>query len=196
MATDIIGSAVTGGTGIAEIISGMIIADETQGKIKEHRKTRPVYEVPGSIQEQVDILRQRAAQGLPGEELIAGQIQQGTAQGVAASRQASTSAADLLGATTQLYGSQTQALTDLGIASARQQSSNQLDLTQGLGNLGEFEDKAFTYNEAIPFDIRMNELMGISQSAYDLALTGMNTLAGSGEQLSSSSSSSGSSILG
>jgi hypothetical protein len=186
MATDIIGAAVQGGTGIGEIVAGLLIQSETQEKIKEHRETRPIYEIPSSIQEQVDLLRQRAQTGLPGEDLIASQIQQGTAQGISASREAATSAADLLGATTQLYGSQTQALTDLQIQSARVRSQNELALAQGLGNKARFEEQAFIYNEALPFDIRMNELMGISQSAYDLTLGGINTLAASGANLSGS----------
>lgn len=181
-----IGAIIQGGTGISEIIAGLIGTSKSQEKVEAHRLTRKDYTVPTSIEEQIEILRRRAQQGLPGEDLISQQIQQGTAQGVAASRESATSAADLLGATTQLFGQQTQNLTDLQIASARQRSLNELDLTRGLGTLGEFQDKAFTYNEAIPWQTRMNELMGIQQSSFDMLTGGIETLAASGANYGSS----------
>ena len=158
----------------------------SKDKINAHRDTRVDYTIPGSIEEQLALLRQRSQQGLPGEDLIAGQIQQGTVQGVSAAREASTSAADLLGATTNLYGQQTQNLTDLQIASARARSANQLDLAQGLGTHAQYQDKAFTYNEAIPWQTRMNELMGIQQGNWDMITGGIATIAGSGANYSSS----------
>jgi len=181
-----IGAIVEGGTGVGMTIAGVLAQQETQDKINAHRDTRVDYTIPGSIEEQLALLRQRSQQGLPGEDLIAGQIQQGTAQGVAASREAATSAADLLGATTNLYSTQTQNLTDLQIASARAKSQNQLDLAQGLGTHAQYQDKAFTYNEAIPYQTRMNELMGIQQGNWDMITGGIATIADSGANYSSS----------
>lgn len=175
-----IGAIVEGGTGIGQIVSGMLIQQETGDKIKDWQKNYPEYSIPGSIQSQVDLLRKRANQGFAEQDLMQGQIQQNTAQGISASRQASTSAADLLGATTSLYGSQTQAMTDLQIASARQRAANQLDYAQGLGVKAQYEDKAFTWNEGIPWQTEMNRLMGIQQSAYDSITGGIENLAASG----------------
>ena len=135
-----IGAIVEGGTGVGMTIAGVLAQSETQDKINAHRDTRVDYTIPGSIEEQLALLRQRSQQGLPGEDLIAGQIQQGTAQGISASREAATSAADLLGATTNLYSTQTQNLTDLQIASARQKSANELAYAQGLGTHAEYQD--------------------------------------------------------
>ena len=181
-----IGAIIQGGVGIGETVAGMLITQETQEKLKQQWEDRPIYEVPASIQEQVALLRARSQQGLPGEELISGQIQQGTAQGISASREAATSAADLLGATTNLYGAQTRSLTDLAIQSAQQRSANELAYAQGLGTMAQYQDKAWTWNESLAWQTRRNELMGIQQSAYDMLVGGINTMAQSGANFSGS----------
>jgi hypothetical protein len=185
---DIIGSAVTGGTGIGGIVAGMLISDETKDVIADWRKEYPEYQIPGSIEEQSELLRRRSLQTqLPGQSIMEQQIQGGTAQGIAASREAATSASDLLGATTQLYGQQTQAMTDLQLQAARQQAANELNYAQSLGQRAQYEEQQYMINELIPWQSRMNELMNIQQSAMDLTTSGISTLAGSGSQLSSGS---------
>jgi len=168
-----IGGIIDSGTSIAGLISGAIIQDETQAELKKLQEQRPEYYIPSSIKEQLRLLRTRSQQGLPGEELIAGQIQQGTAQGLSASREAATSAADLLGATTNLYSNQTQALTSLQIQSAQQRAQNELAYAQGLGTMAEYQDKAWNWNQALDWQTNMNRLQGISQSAYDLMMGGL-----------------------
>jgi hypothetical protein len=180
----LISDIVAGGTGISQIVAGLLMEQDVRELKQEHEKNRPVYEVPIAINEQIEILRQRAGTGLPGEELIASQIQEGTAQGVSQAREAATSAADLLGATTQLVGQQTSALTNLQIESARQRAANELNLAQGLGNLAQYQEQEFIYNEAIPYDVRLNELMGIQQSAIDMTMAGIGNLSGSGTSFS------------
>ena len=168
-----IGGIIDSGTSIAGLISGAIIQDETQAQLKKLQEERPEYDIPGSIQAQLELLRRKSQQGLPGEDLIAGQIQQGTAQGITASREAATSAADLLGATTKLYSNQTQSMTNLGIESARARSQNEFAYAQGLGTMGQYEDKAWNWNKAVDWQTEMNRVMGISQSAYDLMMGGL-----------------------
>ena len=184
-----VGAIIQGGTGIAQIIAGYLATEEGADKLRENWKTRPTYEIPQSMQEQLNLLRERSGQGLPGEELIAGQIQGQTAQGVATSREAATSAADLMGATTSLYGNQTKAMTDLQIASARQQAANELQYAQGLGNMAQFEDKRWTWNESLKWQTRRNELQGIQQSNYDMFIGGINTLSSSGANFAGGGSS-------
>lgn len=181
-----LGGLADAATGIIGGLVGASIQNQTQAEIKALLADRPDYEIPTSIQEQVELLRRRAQRGLPGQDLIAGQIQQGTAQGIAASREAATSAADLLGATTQLYGQQTMNMTDLGIANARARSQNELALVQGLGTLGEFQDKAWNWNEGTRWQTEMNRLQGISQSAYDLTTGGIGAATGGASDFLSS----------
>jgi hypothetical protein len=173
-------------TGIGMAVGGYYATEQAQEAVAKHRELYPTYTIPASIEEQTQILRQRAQQGLPGEDLISSQIQQQTAQGVAGAREASTSAADLLGATTQLYGAQSQNLTNLQIESARQRAQNEMALAQGLGQRAGYEEQAFIFNEAIPWQTRMNELMNIQQSAADLVTQGFATQTASYETFAGS----------
>jgi len=161
--------------GAYETIQGVRDKNKAADEMAELEKNRKPFEVPSSMENQISLLRRRAQQGLPGQDIIESKIQQNTAENIAASREAATSASDLQGTTTNLLGQQTQSLTDLQIASARQQSQNELALAQGLGQRAEFQDKAFTYNEAIPYQVQMNQLMGVQQAGYDAITGGIGT---------------------
>lgn len=170
-------SAIAEGiTGIFQSYQGAEDSEEFAKKIKEHWKDRPVYSIPGSVEEATALLKAQSQQGLPGQDLIEGQIQQDTAQGVAASRESATSAADLMGATTQMYSSQTQALTDLQVQSARQKVANTTAYTNMLKDKAAYEEQAFIYNEAQPWDIQMVELQKKLQGSMDLVTEGQATI--------------------
>ena len=185
--TDWIGPAIQGSTGIGEIVGGMIIQDETQEKIKELRKKYPEMDIPTAITMATELARQDAMSSrMPGQDLYEQQIQQGTAQGISASREAATSAADLLGATTSLYGQQSQAMTNLQIEAARQQAMNRQRYGQQLNTLGQWQQQQYLMNEYYPWVSDMNRLEGIQQSSYDMIVGGINTLAQSGANMSGS----------
>jgi len=190
--TDIISGAVQGGTGIAEIIAGVIGTNKSADAIKELRKEYPEMSIPDAIVQATDLYRQGAQQTrLPGQDLYEQQIQQGTAQGISASREAATSAADLLGATTSLYGQQSQSMTNLQIAAARQQAQNKQLYGQQLNTLGQWQQQEYYMNEYYPWVSEMNQMQGNLQSSYDMLTGGVSTLAGSGYGMTSDISSSG-----
>jgi hypothetical protein len=183
-----VGAVIQGGVGIGEIVGGMIIQDETQGKIKDWQKKYPEMDIPTAIVQATDLYRQDAQRTrLPGQDLYESQIQQNTAQGISASREAATSAADLLGATTSLYGQQSQAMTNLEIEAARQQSANRTRYGQQLNTLGQWQQQQYYMNEYYPWVSQMNRLEGIQQSSYDMIVGGINTLSASGANMSSGS---------
>ena len=179
-----IGAIIQGGVGVGEIVAGMLIQDETQDKIKDWKKKYPEMEIPEAIVQSTDLYRQASQQNMPGYELYQQQLQQSTAQGVSASREAATSAADLLGATTSLYGQQSRAMTNLEIENARQRAQNKQLYAQSLQNLGSWQQQQYLMNEYYPWVSHLNELQGIQQSAYDMLVGGINTLAASGANMS------------
>lgn len=176
-----IGAIIQGGTGIGEIVAGMLITDETKDKIDEWRKQYPEMDIPSAIVQATDLYKRESQRSqVPGYDLYRQQIEGSTAQGLSASREAATSAADLLGATTSLYGQQSQALTQLEIEGARQQAANRQMYAQSLQNLGQWQQQQYYMNEYYPWVSKMNELQGIQQSAYDMLVGGINTLSASG----------------
>jgi|GEM_PF-3593832 len=190
--TDIISGAVAGGTAISEIVAGIIGTNKSKEAIQELRKAYPEMSIPEAIIQATDLARQDAQRTrLPGQDLYEQQIQQGTAQGIGAAREASTSAADLLGATTSLYGQQSQAMTNLQIEAARQQSQNRQRYGQQLNTLGQWQQQEYYMNDYYPWMAEMNQMQGNLQSSYDMLTGGVSTLAGSGYGMTSDISSSG-----
>jgi len=144
-------------------------------------------DIPEAMVSATDLYRQESQRSqLAGYDLYKQQLEGSTAQGISASREAATSAADLLGATTSLYGQQSQALTQLEIEGARQQAQNKQLYGQQLNTLGSWQQQQYIMNEYTPWVSRMNELQGIQQSAYDMLVGGINTLAQSGANMSGS----------
>ena len=184
--TDIISSAVAGGTGISEIIAGVIGTNKSADAIKELRKRYPEMSIPEAIVQATDLARQDAQRTrLPGQDLYEQQIAQSTAQGIAQSREAATSAADSLGATTSLYGQQSNAMTNLQIEAARQQAQNKKLYGQQLNTLGQWQQQQYYMNEYYPWVSEMEQMQGNLQSSYDMLTGGVSTLAGSGYGMTS-----------
>jgi hypothetical protein len=180
-----IGAMVQGTTGLVEIGVGIFGGKETREKIDELRKKYPKMSIPEAITQATELYKQGAQSSrLPGHDLYEQQIGASTAQGIARSREVATSAADLLGATTSLYGQQSQALTNLEIEGARQQAQNRQLYGQQLNTLGQWQHQQYITNELIPWQTRMNELQGTSQGFYDMLTGGINTLAASGANMS------------
>jgi hypothetical protein len=75
-------------------------------------------------------------------------------------------------------------MTQLQIEAARQQAQNRQLYGQQLNTLGSWQHQEYLTNELIPWNVRMNELQGIQQSAYDMVVGGINTLAASGANMS------------
>ena len=129
----------------------------------------PKMNIPQSIVEATDLYKQMAEQKtMPGYDLYRQQIEQNTAQGLSASRQAATSAADVLGATTSLYGQQSQALTNLNIENARQQAMRQQAYGQQLNTMGQLEQQQYYMNEYYPYAQQQNMLQNQLQNAYNM----------------------------
>jgi hypothetical protein len=195
MSTDM-GSMMSMFGGLAEGVQGIVMSyqgaegsKKTAKEIKAWREKYPTYEVPQSIVSATDLYRQESQRStLAGQNLYEQQIGAGTAQGIGQAREVATSASDLLGATTSLYGQQNQAMTNLQIEAARQQAMNKQAYGSMLGMQAQYEDKAFTWNKAIPWQTRMLELQGQMQGYMDLVTQGQSTLTASFETFGGGSS--------
>jgi len=182
-----IGAMVQGTTGIAEIVAGYMATEEASEKLKEHDKRYPKMDIPQAVVAATDLARQESQRTtLPGQSLYEQQIGANTAAGIAQSREVATSASDLLGATTNLYGQQNQAMTNLQIEAARNQAQAKQVYGQQLNTLGSWQQQQYYMNEYYPWVSKKNELQGIQQSGYDMLVGGINTLSASGANMSGS----------
>lgn len=171
------GTAIGLGLSAASALWGGIQANKADKEADRLRRNRPEYEVPSSQKAATDMYQRKAAETLmPGQTRMEEQIKSSTAQGITSAREGATTGADLLGATTSLYGSEIDRLGALEIEAARNKSSNELLYAQSLGVQAGYEDKAFEWNEARPYQTQMNELQAKKQAGYNMLSSGIGGL--------------------
>jgi hypothetical protein len=183
--SDIIGLLGGGTTGTIEALSGSMMYYDAMKNIKELEANRPVYEVPGEVQQIVDLYGEeyqaaRSGRELAWESSARQRQQQQTATTVARSREAATSSSDLLGATTQAYSQERMALADLEVEAARQKEQNRQLYSQlygsALSTSAQYQDKAWNWNEALKYQEEYNKLMGLAETGYETWQMGAETL--------------------
>jgi hypothetical protein len=132
------------------------IAGSVQRKKAEREFAKHPYEVPGSVNKMLDVVRGVASQRkLPGQEFAEQQIGATTAQGVEAATRVGRSASDALGALESLYGQQQQRQQSLALAGAQNWQENQMRYANTLERMGAYEDQKWQYNYLYPYMQRM-----------------------------------------
>lgn len=137
--------------GVGEKIYGGIQRAKAEKEFKKHP-----YEIPGSVNRMLDVVRGVASQRkLPGQEFAEQQIGATTAQGVEAATRVGRSASDALGALEGLYGRQMQQQQNLALAGAQNWQENQMRYANTLERMGAYEDQKWQYNHLYPYMQKM-----------------------------------------
>jgi len=188
---DVIGMGTVGVTGIVEALVGSDMYYDAQDDLDKLLRDRPEYEIPEEIRAMVDMYKRGAeSTRLPGQDIYEEQIYGSTAQGISASREAATSASDVLGATTSLYGQQTGALSELQIAAAKKQQEQEQKYAQSLETLGQYQDKAWNWNVATPYQFDLQRASNEMELGYEMWSEGKDLIVQSGEMAAGSGGSS------
>lgn len=173
-------------TGTIEAVAGSLQYYNAMEKLSDLRDKRPVYEIPGEVQQMVDLYSreyQGAYDELGWESGARSRQRESTAAGISASREAATSASDLLGATTSLYSQERRAMADLEIEAARQKEQRRQMYSQlygqALGTQAQYQDKAWNWNEAMKYQEDYNRIMGLAETGYETWAMGADTIAAS-----------------
>lgn len=125
---------------------------------------RPQMEVPESVNEMVRLFRQQAGmQRLPGQDIIEGNIRGSTATGIEAAKDLSGGAGGL-GAVTQMIAGEQDRFSDLGINLAEMVERGKGRLAGALGQKGGWEQRAWEWNKAMPWQRRYGEAYGEGQA--------------------------------
>jgi len=169
-----VATGLTLAPGIMQAITGLL---QTIKGGKYANTQRPVKEIPPQILEALQSARTQATQRtVPGmEELQASQL--GGALGTM--KETASSPSQLLGAATQMYGSNVDATNKANIARYDQ---NQATLRDMLTLVGSEEQKAWEWNKAKPFMAAMETARALRDSGtkniFEGAKTGVGTLLG------------------
>jgi hypothetical protein len=127
------------GKGIADLIQGNAFSNTP----------RPQYNIPPEVAQQVALARSGAASPLlPGQGLMEDKIKGNTAAGVNTAIQGGNPN----GAIGALVNNENNQFTNLDIAGVTRQDKNRAAYGEALGNEATYEDKAFEWNKAKPYE--------------------------------------------
>lgn len=181
-----IAGLVSAGVGVYNAIDGAVDEKEAKSDIKKMKAKYPDMDIPQSIVSATDLAEKESQRSqVAGYDQYRQQIEGSTAQGISAAKEAATSAADLQGAITSLYGQQSQSLAQLEIEGARQQQQSKQRYGQQLNTLGSWQQQQYLTNEYQPWVANMNSLQSEQQQSYDQMMSGI-SMAASGLMTASS----------
>ena len=111
---------------------------------------RPEMQVPEAIQRQMRGMQGRQYQQMPGMQMAQNQISQATAGGIGAMERRGMGS-EAFGGIADLYGQQMGQQQGLAQQQAQYQDTAQQQYLEGLGGLGEWEQQAWQWNKAQPY---------------------------------------------
>ncbi|MBE3085401.1 MAG: hypothetical protein IMZ64_04190 [Bacteroidetes bacterium] len=142
---------------------------------------RPEFQTPQAIQAQMAMAQGRQFQNMPGMTQMQNQINQATAGGVNAMQEMGTGS-EAFGGIADLYANQMNQQSQNSIQNARFQNQAQ-DQYQGLlGNLGQWQQQAWNWNEADPYMQAQQKAAQLEQMGRQGQWEGMKNKMGSWAQ--------------
>ena len=135
---------------------------------------RPEYKIPEAVSKSLGIYQSLAEQGLPGEDVYASRIGRSAATTLDSLAQMGTGAA--INQASSVYNQQLDQMVNLAIASGQQRVANQQNLAQAYQTQAEWEDKAWQYNEMMPYQMKYNKYLQNQQAGQANLFGGMNDL--------------------
>lgn len=111
---------------------------------------RPEMQTPEAIQAMMQMSQGRMFQNMPGMTQMQNQINQATAGAVGSMREMGTGA-EGFGAIADMYGNQMNQQSNLGVKNAMFRDQGQQQHMSNLGNLGQWQQQAWQWNEADPY---------------------------------------------
>lgn len=159
----LIGGAIKGVTELGKWIHGRKQRKrgvERQQQAQSMWGSRPSMEVPESVTEMVNLYRDMSQRTrVPGQDIIEGNIRGSTAAGIEAAKEVSGGAGGL-GAITQMIAGEQDRFSDLGVQAGQMARQGEMMLGQGLGQKGQWQQKAWEWNKAAPWQQRYAEAYG------------------------------------
>lgn len=154
-------------TALPAIIS-LAKANAQRKQIKELENIeRPKFEIPEAVLEQVNQARYLGGmRELPGQNLMEAKLSQNTAKGIAQMQNAAANSADLASNIARLYGAQNEGIQNIGLKAGQNWLAQQGQLSNALGNLGQWQNKQFEFNEVMPYEDAKAAESALREASY------------------------------
>jgi hypothetical protein len=154
-----------------------------KNQAKKIDDTRPVYEMPNQISQNVDMYNNLAnASRLPGQALIENNLNAGLASDINAIRQTGGSSTNQLAAISNLNANRNKAVSDLGIQAAQFRVNAMDKMANAKGVMAQYKDKEFDYNKNQEFQYRRMKKDMLNKAGDQNIFGGIEGLANLGGQ--------------
>jgi len=163
------------GTGIKQGIQA--------NRLKKNLGERPVYTPPSAAQMALENARSRASQTrFPGQAVAEERLGAASSNAYRMAQEGANSSAGLLAATSAINANQVAGEQDLSTKASEYQQANQDKYNQALMSYASYEDNAFKYNQADPYESSLNTINNLktaSQANISGATSGAASIASS-----------------
>lgn len=127
---------------------------------------RPDFDIPDSAKRALTSAEEQASRNeLPGAATIRGQLDQTTANTLATIERLSMDPVMSINSASRAYGNQLEKETDLGIESARMKLRNQDVLRNELGNMADWENQKWMWDERLPYEQRAKAIESLREGS-------------------------------
>jgi hypothetical protein len=166
---------IMGGVGSALSIVDIIRGERMRKRAEENLKNlkRPMMEVPQAQRQQMELYRQMATQGMPGQQAAQNMMDLQAQRAYGNASRAATSSQDLLGVATNLGEQQQINQLDLAGRAADYQTNAMNQYASGLGNLAQTQQNMFNVNQMQPYQLKYETYANNIQQGRELVGSGM-----------------------
>jgi hypothetical protein len=166
---------IMGGVGSALSIVDIIRGERMRKRAEENLRNlkRPMMQVPQAKQQQMELYRQMATQGMFGQRAAQSMMDLQAQRAYGNASRAATSSQDLLGVATNLGEQQQINQLDLAGRAADYQTTATNQYASGLGNLAQTQQDMFNVNQMQPYQLKYQTNANNIQQGRELVGNGM-----------------------
>lgn len=146
------------------------------------RPERPEYEIPDEVFEALDIYRNRTKAGLPGGDIIRGNVVS-DAEAQMTNIKDVASGASLQGQVAATTGNVLSGLREIDILESQFRDQATQQYAEGLGVMAQYEDRAWNLNVREPYLSDLNEYYNQKQAGWQNFTSGLTEIGGYGMSL-------------
>ena len=154
----LLAGAIVGGVG-ALTKTGIGAYNLSRGNrdLRQLERERPEFEIPDSVGRMVGIAEKETQQGMAAKDIYEQDVMGATSRGIRYAESVAGSGADLLGSVSNLYSQELESLNKISLQDLMFRESASQRLQEALEMQAGYEEKAFEYNEWLPWQTKMNK---------------------------------------
>jgi hypothetical protein len=143
--------------------------------IMADRPDAPEYQIPDEVFQAQQIMEERMRTGLPGKDIMRGELDSAFAGNVGAVKEVS-SGGSLIGATADMYGDLLKGVRDIELMDAQFRDTAKTDFAGAKMETAKYRDREWDENERIPYEREYNEFINKRNAGAQNFFGGMGSM--------------------